>query len=336
MAACQPLALHHQQLSFSPYSLPSSMPTTLSLTFSAFRPFSLRLDNTVSLLRPHASISRNNAGAYDPELRLVLELATNSELHELERILFGPSYFSPLLKSVTGRAQFDHVMIEEDLQERENYIEALESRFLYLAADARSTLRGWRPSYRDVLLSVRKELNIHCSSKLCTEDLEAEIFMHLLQDYSSQLKGQNAAALKVGVTELQSVLFKGGQVLTLLKFSQSLLRRLSGKVLLETANCQIENEAIRKGGQLAAINLERQVALLAARKGFAGAASRYLGFRSMVSFIGPLMWGTFLADVVITMLGTDYARVLQAIYAFAQIRIIRTYKAQVDEHGNRV
>ncbi|MQM00289.1 hypothetical protein Taro_033018 [Colocasia esculenta] len=30
------------------------------------------------------------------------------------------------------------------------------------------------------------------------------------------------------------------------------------------------------------------------------------------------LWGTFLADVVIQMLGTDYARVLRAIYAFAQ------------------
>lgn len=33
------------------------------------------------------------SGAFDPELRLVLELATDSELYELERILFGPRYF---------------------------------------------------------------------------------------------------------------------------------------------------------------------------------------------------------------------------------------------------
>lgn len=31
------------------------------------------------------------------------------------------------------------------------------------------------------------------------------------------------------------------------------------------------------------------------------------------------MWGTFLADVAIQMLGTDYARILRAIYAFAQV-----------------
>ncbi|KAL9254477.1 hypothetical protein AKJ16_DCAP03436 [Drosera capensis] len=69
-------------------------------------------------------------------------------------------YFSPLIKSIWGGAEFDHIMIEEDLQEHDNFIEALESRFLFLAADARSTLRGWRPSYRNVLLDVRKKLNV--------------------------------------------------------------------------------------------------------------------------------------------------------------------------------
>lgn len=32
------------------------------------------------------------------------------------------------------------------------------------------------------------------------------------------------------------------------------------------------------------------------------------------------MWGTLMADVVIQMLGTDYARILRAIYAFAQVQ----------------
>ena len=33
------------------------------------------------------------------------------------------------------------------------------------------------------------------------------------------------------------------------------------------------------------------------------------------------MWGTLLADLVIQMLETDYARILRAIYAFAQVLI---------------
>ena len=32
-------------------------------------------------------------------------------------------------------------MIEEDLEERDQFLSALESRFLFLAADARSTIR---------------------------------------------------------------------------------------------------------------------------------------------------------------------------------------------------
>lgn len=51
------------------------------------------------------------------------------------------SYFSPLLKSITKRADVDHIMIGEDPDEREDFISMLESRFLFLAADARSTLR---------------------------------------------------------------------------------------------------------------------------------------------------------------------------------------------------
>ncbi|KAM0980245.1 hypothetical protein ACFX13_016241 [Malus domestica] len=120
-------------------------------------------------------------------------------------------------------------MVEEDLDKREEFLTVLESRFLFLAADARSTIRGWRPSYRNVLLTVRKELNIPCSSKLSTEDLEAEIFLHLeesgnfegllefsepsdgqhsLQFGLSQWKVQALSALKVGAAELRSMFLK--------------------------------------------------------------------------------------------------------------------------------
>lgn len=43
---------------------------------------------------------------------------------------------------------------------------------------------GRRPSYRNVLLQVRKKLQIPCSGDLSTEDIESEIFLHLLQQYS--------------------------------------------------------------------------------------------------------------------------------------------------------
>ncbi|CAI0472824.1 unnamed protein product [Linum tenue] len=190
------------------------------------------------------------SGTSDPELRSVLELATNSELRELDKVLFGPSYFSPLLKSVMKRPEVDYMMIAEDLAEREDFIAALESRFLFLAADARSTLRGWRPSYRDVLLKVRKKLSVSCSTKLSTEDLEAEVFLHLVNNFASEESGtfpglwelskpldseggvelgldqwkvQGLGALKHVVEELQPIILKGGSALTLSKVYQSLV-----------------------------------------------------------------------------------------------------------------
>ncbi|CAF2139775.1 hypothetical protein IGI04_006413 [Brassica rapa subsp. trilocularis] len=309
----------------------------------------------VALAAVTASESSPSEGTYDPELRLVFELATDSELYELENILFGPSYFSPLLKSIPnkGGGGGERLMIGEDIEVRDGFIQSLESRFLFLAADARSTLRGWRPSYRNVLLAVRNKLSIPCSSQLPTEDLEAEIFLYLVDNFSSEASGifpglwdssqasevqgslevglskwkvELLAALEVGASEVQSMILKGGGMITFAKIYQLLAKKLSGKVILEAANYQIRREMLKKGGQLAAINLESRAALIAAKHGFVGAASRYLGLRTVMQLVGPMMWGTLLADLVIQMLETDYARILRAIYAFAQIRITRTYR----------
>ncbi|CAN6465663.1 unnamed protein product [Victoria cruziana] len=306
----------------------------------------------VRFLRSLRAASQQKAnGRFDPELRSVLELATDGELSEIGSILYGRSYFSPLLKSIAYGDNVDDVMPEEAGEGREAIVHLLESRFFFLAADARETLRGWRPSYRDVLLDLRKKLRVSCSATLTTGDLEAEIFLHVLQEFPSEemprfsFPWQNSRfsncyaytdeqlgatqwkvdALRVGAEELKLIFLKGGGMLTLTKIYQLLRRSLSGKLLLNAANYQIKYEAIKKGGQLAAVSLESRVALLAAKKGLASAASRYFGLRSMMMLIGPLLWGTFLADIVIQMIGTDYARILRAVYAFAQIRLTRTH-----------
>lgn len=51
------------------------------------------------------------------------------------------SFFSPLLKSIARPKNTDYVMVEQDPDERDDFIAMLESRFFFLAADARSTLR---------------------------------------------------------------------------------------------------------------------------------------------------------------------------------------------------
>ncbi|KAG2635347.1 hypothetical protein PVAP13_2NG346600 [Panicum virgatum] len=262
-------------------------------------------------------------GMSDPELRLVLELATDEELMEFEEILYGTSYFSPLLKSIARRPNSDSAVVLDDIEERDLFISKLESRFLYLAADARSIIRGWRPSYRDVLLGVRKKLGVQCSSKLSTADLEAEIFLYLVDEYSSHRKDPKQKSPNE-ISDLGVNKWKGGSALTVKTIYESLASKLSGKLLMEAANYEIKKELVKQGGRLAAVNLESRAGLLAARQGLARAASRYVGLRSVMTFIGPIMWGTLLADIVIQMLGTDYARIVQAIYAFAQIRLTRT------------
>ncbi|GJM98655.1 hypothetical protein PR202_ga15684 [Eleusine coracana subsp. coracana] len=151
---------------------------------------------------PRAAASPSAAaapeGMSDPELKLVLELATDEELMEIEEILYG-------------------------------------TRFYHFAEYARSVIRGWRPSYRDVLLGVRRKLEVQCSSKLCTADLEAEIFLHLNEYLSDHQKGdvsfpwdkqksskENSnlgvnkwkvvtdAAWKIGAKGLESAFLKGG------------------------------------------------------------------------------------------------------------------------------
>lgn len=292
---------------FKPYNSLQTNNNQHSLHYSPTSPISSSLHSKNSIHLP--SFPRNTTSENDTELRAVLELATNSELFEIEQILFGPSYLSPLLKSINNGVEFDRFMIEEDFEERERFIEVLKSRFLYLAADARSTLRGWRPSYRNVLLDVRKELKILCSTKLSTEDLEAEIFIHLLEECSRDWG--DAAAVRVGAAELCSVLLKGGQLISLLKISELVTTRLSGKMLFEAAKHKLQDKVVKKG--------------------LTGAASRYMGFRCLAAFIGPMVWGTFLADVVIQMLGTDYIRILQAIFALAQIRILRRHGLHLDK-----
>uniref|UniRef100_A0A453KYU6 Uncharacterized protein n=1 Tax=Aegilops tauschii subsp. strangulata TaxID=200361 RepID=A0A453KYU6_AEGTS len=133
------------------------------------------------------------------------------------------------------------------------------------------------------------------------------------------------AAWRIGSKGLESTFLKGGSALTVKTIYESVLaKRLSGKLLMETANYEIKKELVKQGGRLAAVNLESRAGLLAARQGLARAASRYVGLRSFMSLLGPIMWGTLLADIVIQMLGTDYARIVQAIYAFAQIRLTRS------------
>nr|CAB3457205.1 unnamed protein product [Digitaria exilis] len=276
--------------------------------------------SSLGFLLPHRASALSSAaaaaaeGMSDPELRLVLELATDEELMELEDILYGTSYFSPLLKSIARRPNSDSIVVLDNIEERDLFISKLESRFLYLAADARS------------VISHQKDPVSFPWDKQKTPNEISSLGVN-------KWKVLTDAAWRIGAKGLERTFLKGGSALTVKTIYESLASRLSGKLLMETANYEIKKELVKQassevfrfqGGRLAAVNLESRAGLLAARQGLARAASRYVGLRSVMTFLGPIMWGTLLADIVIQMLGTDYARIVQAIYAFAQIRLTRT------------
>lgn len=62
----------------------------------------------------------------------------------------------------------------------------------------------------------------------------------------------------------------------------------------------------------------------AASQNLTVAAARYSAVRGALGMLGPLMWAWLGADLAFKALGTDYARLVRAIFALCQIRLLRT------------
>jgi hypothetical protein len=63
----------------------------------------------------------------------------------------------------------------------------------------------------------------------------------------------------------------------------------------------------------------------AASQNLTVAAARYGAARSALGLLGPLMWAWLGADLALKALGTDYGRLVRAIFALCQIRLLRTH-----------
>lgn len=57
----------------------------------------------------------------------------------------------------------------------------------------------------------------------------------------------------------------------------------------------------------------------AAGRGVVAASARYAALRGALSLLGPLMWGALAADLALRAIGTDYARVVRAVFVLAQV-----------------
>jgi len=130
------------------------------------------------------------------ELRAALELTTEEELQQLTELLFSRK-FNPL----------DYVQtpapIDVQSRDRQAWLDAVEQRFRYLAADGLTVLRGRteQVTYRQALIQVCRYLKIPYSKQLSTTDLEAEVFLHLMGRAWKRLPSQEQQALTVRVQQ---------------------------------------------------------------------------------------------------------------------------------------
>lgn len=272
------------------------------------------------------------------ELRAALELATDEELQQLTELLFRPK-FNPL--------DYVHTPQPIDIQSRDRqvWLDSLEQRFRYLAADGLTVLRGRteQVTYRQALIQVCKYLKISYSNKLTTTDLEAEVFLHLLGRAWKRLPESEQQMLTVRLqrslakTNLSqplplsvqrdpiATLLKGGSALAVSSIIQPmLLQQLARQFALHFASYQAAKEVLIQGGAAAATQLQSQLALQTARQSMAMSAARYGAVQGVFTLLGPVLWTWFFADLGWRAIATNYGRIIPTVFALAQIRLTRT------------
>lgn len=230
----------------------------------------------------------------------------------------------------------------------------VESRFRFLAADPSALLQGRRPAYRETLLAIKDRVEVPCSSNLSTYDLETEIFVFITQhclEYvqtssldpsqalsaamvdhgdhgdgmSSSFKGTGdsnwvekvTAPIRFGVKELLPTMWKFGGAAAVTAAGRSAAQKLATQVVSS-------HLAYQAAARSAMAGFSKQVCVEAAQRGLLSATARYSALRGAMSFLGPFMWGAFAFDVFLKSIGTDYARVIKAVFVLAQVRLLRT------------
>ncbi|MFK0730015.1 MAG: YaaW family protein [Gloeotrichia echinulata GP01] len=269
------------------------------------------------------------------ELRAALELATEEELQDLTAILFSRK-FNPLDYVRTPEP------IEVQSQDRKAWLDALENRFRFLAADGMTVLqrRTNKVTYRQALIQVCRYLKIPYSQELATVDLEAEVFLHLLGKVWKKLPEPEQQKLTVRVQRylskselreplpllLQSdplgLIFKGGSALAVTSvIGPVVLKQIARQFALHFATYQVAKQAAIKGTEAATTQFQSYVTLQMARRGMTMTAARYGAVRSIFAVIGPMMWAWFFADLGWRAIATNYGRIIPTIFALAQIRL---------------
>ncbi|MDJ0535496.1 MAG: hypothetical protein QNJ70_23915 [Xenococcaceae cyanobacterium MO_207.B15] len=271
------------------------------------------------------------------ELTEALELATEEELQQFTHILFQRG-FNPLDYWRTPQP------LEIQSQDWDSWIDSIDRRFRYLAADGITVLQGssHELSYRQILIQVCLYLKIPYSQQMSTKDIEAEIFLHLVEKTWNKLPRREKRSLQGKIIRSISqarppeplplqiqhepikMLLKGSGIIAISSILKPwLLKHIAKQFALHFASYQAAKSALIKGGTATAIGLQSKFALQAAKRGMTVSAARYGAVRTVFSFVGPLMWGWFLADLGWQAIATNYTRIVPIIFALAQIRLTR-------------
>ncbi len=266
------------------------------------------------------------------ELRTALELATEEELQQITNILFCRR-FNPLdyLRAP------DAIAVQS--QDWDSWLDSVEDRFRYLAADGVTVLKGQteKVSYRQILVRVCHFLKVPYSQKMPTTEIEAEIYLHLVNKAWKRLPPSEQKSLSIQIQKALAdshtlqplpvhlqhnpldIVLKGSSVIAVNSILKPiLLKHIAGQFALHFVRYQGAKTALVQGGAIA-----NQIALQTAKQGMTRAAARYGAVRTVLSLVGPALWGWFIADLGWKAIATDYGRIIPTIFAIAQIRLTR-------------
>ena len=266
------------------------------------------------------------------ELRTALELATEEELQQITNILFCRR-FNPLdyLRAP------DAIAVQS--QDWDSWLDSVEDRFRYLAADGVTVLKGQteKVSYRQILVRVCHFLKVPYSQKMPTTEIEAEIYLHLVNKAWKRLPPSEQKSLSIQIQKALAdshtpqplpvhlqhnpldIVLKGGSVIAVNSILKPiLLKHIAWQFALHFVRYQGAKTALVQGGTIV-----NQIALQTAKQGMTTAAARYGAVRTVLSLVGPALWGWFIADLGWKAIATDYGRIIPTIFALAQIRLTR-------------
>ena len=271
------------------------------------------------------------------ELRTALELATEDELQALTELLFRPK-----LNPLDYLCNPDPLAIQRG--DRQAWLDQLEARFRYLAADGVTVIRGGsdRVSYRQTLTHICHHLRIAYTDSWATTDLEAEVFLHVMEKAWRQLPRQEKQALQqrvhraiVDSEEFQALplplqrnplglVIKGGSAIAVSAVLRPwLLQQIARQFALQLARQQVAKQTLARGGLTVAGQIQGRVAVAMASRGMAVNAARYTATRSFFAVLGPAMWAWFFADLGWRAIATNHSRIIPAVFTLAQIRLTR-------------